>query len=85
MEDRDGLDGAVEVLGREVPEDLGPEEAIDGGGDLVWEKEFSIQSDIISLHVVDVQAAAVRTISRAQWFLINFPMEWCLRSREVEL
>lgn len=31
----DGLDGAVEVLGQEVPEDLGPEEGLDGCGNLV--------------------------------------------------
>ena len=37
LEDGDGLDGAVEVLGREVPEDLGPEEAVNGGEDLIWE------------------------------------------------
>lgn len=30
-----GADGAVEVGGEEVPEDLGPEEALEGGGDLV--------------------------------------------------
>lgn len=32
---RCGLDGAVEVLGQEVPEDFGPEETFEGGGDLV--------------------------------------------------
>ena len=31
----DGLDGAVEVFGRKVPEDLGPEETLDGSGDLI--------------------------------------------------
>lgn len=35
LEDRHRLDGAVEVLGQKVPEDFGPEEAVDGGGDLV--------------------------------------------------
>lgn len=30
-----GLDGGVERVGEEVPEDLGPEEALDGGTDLV--------------------------------------------------
>lgn len=35
LQDGDGLDGAVEVLGGKVEEDLGPEEAGDGGGDLV--------------------------------------------------
>ena len=32
LQDGHGLDGAVEVLGQEVPEDLGPEEAGEGGG-----------------------------------------------------
>lgn len=32
----EGLDGAIEVLGEEVPEDLGPEEAFNGGSNLVW-------------------------------------------------
>ena len=32
LENGDGLDGAVEVLGEEVPEDFGPEETGEGGG-----------------------------------------------------
>jgi hypothetical protein len=36
LQDGDGLDGAVEVGGQEVPEDLGPEVALERGGDLVW-------------------------------------------------
>lgn len=36
LQDGDGLDGAVEVLGGKVPEYLGPEEAFEGGGDLVF-------------------------------------------------
>ena len=35
LEDGDGLDGRVAVLCEEVPEDFGPEEAFEGGGDLV--------------------------------------------------
>lgn len=35
LEDGGGLDGGVERLGEEVPEDLGPEVALDGGTDLV--------------------------------------------------
>lgn len=35
LEDGEGLDGDVERLGQEVPEDLGPDEALDGGADLV--------------------------------------------------
>jgi len=36
LEGGNGLYGAVEVLGGEVPEDLGPEEAVEAGADLVW-------------------------------------------------
>ncbi|KAH6610863.1 hypothetical protein Trco_000883 [Trichoderma cornu-damae] len=36
LEDGGGLDGGVERLGEEVPEDLGPEEALDSGANLVW-------------------------------------------------
>jgi hypothetical protein len=35
LECRDGLYSAVKVLGQEVPEDFGPEEPFDCGGDLV--------------------------------------------------
>ena len=35
LEDGHRLDGRVEILGEEVPEYLGPEEAFKGGGDLV--------------------------------------------------
>lgn len=35
LQERDGADGVVEVGGEEVPEDLRPEEAFEGGGDLV--------------------------------------------------
>ena len=35
LQDREGLHGGVEVLGQEVPEDLGPEEAFERGGALV--------------------------------------------------
>lgn len=36
LQDRDRLDSAVKGLGQEVPEDLGPEEALKSSGDLVW-------------------------------------------------
>jgi hypothetical protein len=36
LEDGYRLDGAVEVGSQEVPEDLGPEVALERGGDLVW-------------------------------------------------
>ena len=35
LQDGQGLDGAVEGFGQEVPEDFGPEESFEGGGDLV--------------------------------------------------
>jgi hypothetical protein len=36
LENGEGLYSAIEVLGEEIPEDFGPEEAFDCGGDLVW-------------------------------------------------
>ena len=35
LEDRERFDGWVEGRGQEVPEDFGPEETFEGGGDLV--------------------------------------------------
>lgn len=35
LEDRHGFHGRVEGFGEEVPEDLGPEEGVEGGGELV--------------------------------------------------
>jgi hypothetical protein len=40
LEDGDGLDCGIERFGEEVPEDLGPEEALDGGADLVCLEVF---------------------------------------------
>jgi len=37
LEDGDGLHGAVEVVGEEVEEDLGPDESFYAGGYLIWE------------------------------------------------
>lgn len=36
LQDGGGPDGGVEGVCEEVPEDLGPEVALDGGADLVW-------------------------------------------------
>ena len=36
LKDGDGFDGPVEVLGGKVPEDFWPEEALEGGEDLIW-------------------------------------------------
>lgn len=41
MEDWDWLDGAVEVLGCEIPEDLGPEESFHRRCDLIWVSELA--------------------------------------------
>lgn len=43
LEDGNRVDGAVEVGGEEVPEDLGPEEAFEGGGDLVYHVFVSLR------------------------------------------
>ncbi len=82
LEDRDGAHGGVEIGGEEVPEDLGPEETFEGGGDLVC-------GGMLDGYSVkwgrgrrgDVQRAAVRTMRRAQWFLMSLPMmvRWELR------
>lgn len=39
LQRRDGLDCSVEILGEEVPEDLGPEETLDPGGHLIWDRK----------------------------------------------
>jgi hypothetical protein len=36
LQDGEGLDGAVEVLCEEVPEDLWPEEGLESSSNLVW-------------------------------------------------
>lgn len=73
LQDGNGLDGAIEVLGEEIPEDLGPEEAVETGGYLVWEscEQLAVCSRGVECNL---QAAAVRTMRRAQWFLINLPI-----------
>jgi hypothetical protein len=37
LKNREGLDGRIEVLGQEVPEDLRPEEGLEGGCYLVYD------------------------------------------------
>jgi hypothetical protein len=34
LEGRDGFDCSIEVLGEEIPEDLGPEDSVDAGYEL---------------------------------------------------
>lgn len=75
LEYGDRLDRAVEVLGGEVPEDFGPEEALDRSKDLVYPKSSQHTTRREKGYSdVDVHAAAVRMIRRAQWFLMSFPM-----------
>lgn len=42
MEDRVGFGDAVQVFGEEVPEEFGPEEGGEGGGDLVFLEFLSV-------------------------------------------
>ena len=80
LENGEGLDGRVEVLGQKVPEDLGPEEGLERGGYLVCGVFVSLlfgwfgRVFLWDLGLGDLHAAAVKTISLAQWFLINLPM-----------
>ena len=63
MQDRDGLDSGVEVFGEEVEEELGPEEALECGCDLICTGR-----SVVSAVFVDgyEHAAAVMTINLAQ-------------------
>lgn len=80
LQDGDGADGGVEVGGEEVPEDFGPEEAFEGGGDLVYGEIYQFDGgEVRGRNGGDVQRAAVRTMRRAQWFLMSFPMAMCAR------
>ena len=78
LQDGDGLDGGVEVLGQEVEEEFRPEVGFEGRGDVVWRMEGDGQYvRFVSPGCVgyfDVQADAARTMSRAQWFLMSLPM-----------
>lgn len=67
---------SIEVFCEEVPEDLWPEEAFDCGGYLIcWNLLVeSFESNEKDSREGDVQMEAVRTMSRAQWFLISLPM-----------
>ena len=73
LQDGDRLHGAVEVLGREVPEDFGPEEALQRGHDLICHGPLA-RHQREGRRQDDLQAAAVKTIRRAQWFLMSFPI-----------
>lgn len=73
-----GFYGPVEVLGEKVPEDLGPEEAFDCCCYLVWDSE--LVGFVKAVFAGDVQIAAVRTMRRAQWFLMSLPMVYYVYS-----
>jgi hypothetical protein len=77
LQNRNGLDGGVEVLGQEVEEEFRPEKAFDCAGDLIWRAG---QFPTLEFRERDSQHADVRTTRRAQWFLISLPM--LLRSAE---
>lgn len=76
LQDRNGLDGAIEVLGEEIPEDLGPEEAVEPSAYLVYDGKVSNNDSSVEVVMgkCNLQAAAVRMTRRAQWFLINLPI-----------
>jgi hypothetical protein len=42
LQDRKGFDAGIKVLGEEVEEEFGPEEAFEGGGDLVYQRALSV-------------------------------------------
>jgi hypothetical protein len=73
LQNGEGLDGAIEVFGEKIPEDLGPEEGFERSGYLIWDGLGLVLGSILDSGG-DLQAAAVRTTRRAQWFLINLPM-----------
>jgi len=74
LEDGDGFDGGVEGLGEEVPEDFGPEDGVEGGGELVWGGGLVVVGRGGEKRGGGVQMAAVRMMRRAQWFLMSLPM-----------
>lgn len=77
LEHRGAGYGRVEVFGEEVPEDFWPEEAFYCGCYLICSfvlVYMELDGMLGEFGVGHVQAAAVRTTRRAQWFLINFPM-----------
>lgn len=76
LENGDRLNDGVKVGGSKVPEDLGPEEAFDCSGDLVWRTQSDQHTDDINMKVrnVNLQIAAVITTRRAQWFLMSLPI-----------
>ena len=75
-----GFYGSIEVLGEEVPEYLGPEEAFDCGGYLVWRFRVSRVRIEAVWFVENVQIEADRMMRRAQWFLMSLPMVYYVYS-----
>lgn len=74
LESRNGLNSAVEVLGKEIPENLGPEKAFNRGRNLVCWLLAKGPFGACGFGKKDVHMAAVSTMRRAQWFLISLPM-----------
>jgi hypothetical protein len=80
LQNGEGFHSAVEVFGEKVPEDFGPEEGFEGSGYLIYKSRISTLLLIVLYGcggggwVCDLQAAAVKTTRRAQWFLINLPI-----------
>lgn len=92
------MHSTIEVGGKEVPEDLGPEKAFEGGGDLICSREkINVVLSLFGARIHGgngigcrregvggtmqerregdrLHIAAVRMISRAQWFLMSLPM-----------
>lgn len=66
LEDGHRFDCAVKVLGHEIEEHLGPEEAFDTGHDLIWRYSKSSVGSHASTEARYLHAAAVMTIRRAQ-------------------
>jgi hypothetical protein len=62
----------VEIRGKKIPKELGPEETFQRGGDLIWENVSNLLSLVVGC--LFVQAPAVMTMSLARWFLTNFPI-----------
>ena len=75
LEDGNGSDSGVEGLGEKVPEDLRPKVALQCRSNLVCIKSLALPTLHKSLAwPSNIQVLAVRTMSRAQWFLMSLPI-----------
>lgn len=73
LQNRDGFDSWVQVLGEEVPKYLGPNEPFNGSANLICTNvsDYCFPS---RTGCKNIQAAAVRIMRRPKWFLISLPM-----------